>query len=73
MTPEEAIDAGHYIIEHIVSLFEGPVAAMLLGADPLADIRNTTKIVGVMRNGRFHDRDGLDGLLAKVSADAPAR
>jgi imidazolonepropionase-like amidohydrolase len=46
---------------------------VLLDADPLMDIRNSTKIVGVMRNGRFHDRKGLDGLLAKVAADAPTR
>ncbi len=46
---------------------------VLLDADPLMDIRNTTKIVGVMRDGRFHDRGELDALLAKVAADAPAR
>jgi imidazolonepropionase-like amidohydrolase len=46
---------------------------VLLDADPLTDIRNTTKIVGVMRNGRFHDRDELDSFLAKVATDAPAR
>jgi imidazolonepropionase-like amidohydrolase len=46
---------------------------VLLGADPLVDIGNTKQIVGVMRNGRFHDRGELDALLAKVAADAPAR
>ena len=46
---------------------------VLLDADPLMDIGNTKKIVGVMRNGRFHHRRELDALLAKVAADAPAR
>lgn len=46
---------------------------VLLDADPLIDIGNTKKIVGVMRNGRFHDRAELDALLAKVAADAPTR
>jgi len=46
---------------------------VLLSADPLTDIRNTTKLVGVIRNGRFHDRDGLDTLLANVATDAPNR
>ncbi len=46
---------------------------VLLGADPLVDIANTKKIVGVMRHGRFHDRGALDALLAQVAADAPVR
>ena len=46
---------------------------VLLDADPLIDIGNTKKIVGVMRNGRFYDRDELGALLAKVAADAPSR
>ena len=46
---------------------------VLLDANPLVDIANTKKIVGVMRNGRFHDRGALDALLAQVAADAPAR
>jgi len=46
---------------------------VLLDADPLVDIANTKKIVGVMRNGRLHYRGALDALLAQVAADAPAR
>ena len=46
---------------------------VLLGADPLVDIANTKKIVGVMRHGRFHDRGALDALLAQVAAHAPGR
>ena len=46
---------------------------VLLDADPLADIGNTKRIAGVMRNGRFHDRRELDAMLAKVAVDAPLR
>jgi imidazolonepropionase-like amidohydrolase len=46
---------------------------VLLDADPLIDIVNTKKIVGVMRNGRFFDRNELDAMLAKVASDASAR
>jgi len=31
VTPEEAIDAGHQSLEHVVSLFEGPVAQAVQG------------------------------------------
>jgi len=37
---------------------------VLLDADPLADIRNTTTIRAVMLNGRYLDRAALDDLLA---------
>jgi hypothetical protein len=30
---------------------------VLLAADPLTDIENTNRIVGVMRDGRFYGRD----------------
>jgi imidazolonepropionase-like amidohydrolase len=46
---------------------------VLLDADPLIDIRNTAKVAGVMRSGRFRDRSELDGLLTKVAGDAPGR
>ena len=38
---------------------------VLLDADPLADIRNTTKINAVILNGRLLDRAKLDQLLAE--------
>jgi imidazolonepropionase-like amidohydrolase len=41
---------------------------LLLDADPLADIRNTTKINAVVSNGRLLDRQELDALLAGVEA-----
>jgi imidazolonepropionase-like amidohydrolase len=36
---------------------------VLLDADPLADIGNTTRIRAVIANGRFYDRAALDKLL----------
>jgi imidazolonepropionase-like amidohydrolase len=43
---------------------------VLLDADPLADIRNTRKIRGVVLNGHFFDRVELDKMLAAVEAAA---
>lgn len=39
---------------------------MLLEANPLEDIRNTTKINAVVLNGRLLDRKALDQLLAEL-------
>jgi imidazolonepropionase-like amidohydrolase len=39
---------------------------VLLDADPLADITNTTTIRAVVANGRYFDRAALDGLLTEV-------
>ena len=39
---------------------------ILLDADPLADIKNTTKINAVLSNGRLLDRQALDRLLSDV-------
>jgi imidazolonepropionase-like amidohydrolase len=44
---------------------------VLLEADPLADIANTRRIVGVVAAGRWHDRAALDALLA-AAKPAPA-
>lgn len=43
---------------------------VLLDADPLADITNTTTIRAVVANGRYFDRAALDGLLAEFRAKA---
>jgi hypothetical protein len=43
---------------------------VLLDADPLADIWNTTKIRAVVANGRYYDRAALDRLLASAEAAA---
>jgi hypothetical protein len=47
------------------SIEVGKVADLvLLDADPLADIRNTTRIAGLFFNGQHFDRAALDALLA---------
>jgi hypothetical protein len=43
---------------------------VLLDADPLADIRNTRKIRGVMTQGRWFDRAALDNLLRQTKQAA---
>lgn len=51
----------------------GKVADLvLLDADPLADITNTTTIRAVMANGRYFERSVLDGVLADVRDDPAA-
>jgi hypothetical protein len=47
----------------------GKVADLvLLDADPLLDISNTTKIRSVIARGRYYDRRGLDAILAEAKA-----
>ena len=41
---------------------------VLLDANPLEDITNTTTIRAVVANGRYFDRAALDGLLAEARA-----
>ena len=49
----------------------GKVADLvLLHADPLIDIRNTTRIRGVLLWGRYLDRRALDSLLAGAARAA---
>lgn len=43
---------------------------VLLDADPLAEITNTTKIRAVVANGRYFDRAALDQLLAEARLKA---
>jgi imidazolonepropionase-like amidohydrolase len=45
---------------------------VLLDADPLADIHNTTRIRAVVLNGRLLDRAALDELLAEAERAAAA-
>jgi hypothetical protein len=43
---------------------------VLLGADPLADIRNTTQIQAVWLKGKYYDKPALMEMLEKVKAAA---
>ena len=43
---------------------------VLLDADPLADVGNSSKINGVILRGRFFDRAALDQMLADARAAA---
>jgi imidazolonepropionase-like amidohydrolase len=53
---------------------KGRVADLvLLDANPLTDIRNTTKIAGVMVEGEYHSREELDRVLAGLEAEAGKR
>jgi adenine deaminase len=71
MTPAEAlVSATRYPAEFfgmqdsLGTIIAGKLADLvLLDADPLVDIRNTTKISGVVANGRYLDRGALDALL----------
>ena len=42
--------------------------AVLLDADPLANIEHTKRVTGVLLRGEFHDRAALDAMLAEVDA-----
>jgi hypothetical protein len=44
---------------------------VLLDADPLANITNTTTIHAVVANGRYYDRTAIDSLLAAVQTKGP--
>lgn len=48
----------------------GRADLVLLDANPLAEIGNTTKIRAVVANGRLLERSRLDALLSKVDAGA---
>ena len=55
--------------EQLGSVEKGKLADLvLLDANPIEDVRNTTKINAVVFNGRLLDRKALDQLLAGVEA-----
>ncbi len=57
------------IADSVGTIAPGMIADMvLLDADPLDDIRNTSRIEGVFLRGTFYDRAGLDDLLVAVEA-----
>ena len=79
MSPQEALDAATIagaeylgLDEDLGSLEAGKLADLLvLGSDPLADIRNSETIEAVMLNGRLFDAATL-AQLGNHPAPAPA-
>ena len=77
-TPLEALQAATYNPPHFFhgsdslgTITPGKLADLvLLDADPLVDITNTTTIRAVVANGRYYDRTALDALLAAVQRKA---
>jgi imidazolonepropionase-like amidohydrolase len=80
LTPSDALraatlDTAQFLgLENSLGTVEtGKLADLvLLDANPLVDIRNTQKISGVFLQGRYFNRQALDGLLQKVEAQAVA-
>jgi hypothetical protein len=57
------------LADSVGTIAPGRVADLvLLDADPLADIRNTRRIAGVVLRGRLFGRPELDALLAQAKA-----
>jgi imidazolonepropionase-like amidohydrolase len=83
LTPVEALRAAtigpaRYLnaTDSLGTIERGKLADLvLLDADPLADITNTTRIRAVVANGRYLDRAALDALLAgaerRIRGEAP--
>lgn len=78
LTPWEAlraatIEAAEYLAstDSLGTVAEGKIADLvLLGANPLEDIRNTTNIRAVVRDGRLYDRADLDRMLSEIAQKA---
>lgn len=74
MTPMEALESATRksaeflgIADSVGTIRPGMMADLiLLDANPLEDIRNTTRIGGVVVSGTYYDSQGLDDLLESV-------
>lgn len=73
LTPAQALATGtRQVAAFLDEPDAGHIAAgaradlILLDADPLQDISASRSIQGVMRDGRWYDRDTLDGWLAAI-------
>jgi hypothetical protein len=81
LTPLEALQAATlnpaksiHGTDSLGTVVPGKLADLvLLDADPLADITNTTTIRAVVANGRYFDRAAIDSLLVKAQAKANAQ
>jgi imidazolonepropionase-like amidohydrolase len=81
LTPMEALQAATrnaaralHLEHQLGTVEEGKLADLvLLDADPLRDIRNTTKIRAVVVNGHLLDRAALDQMLVAGTANKWAR
>ena len=80
-TPLQALQAATYhparFMNHLdrYGVIEKDRAAdlVLLNENPLSDIRNTRKIAGVVRDGKFYSREDLDKMLQQVEKAAAAQ
>ncbi len=73
LTPLQALQSGTINVAQFFDEADrgaiGPGQAadlVLLAANPLEDIHNSTQILGVSRDGRWYDRDDLDLRLADI-------
>ena len=74
LTPLEAIEAAtvkpaeYFNMQNELGLIEKGMLAdlVLLSKNPLTDIRNTTSIVSVIRDGKLHDRAALDQIFLRL-------
>ena len=81
LTPREALQAAtlnpaRYLQRErdLGSVNSGRFADLVvLDANPLQDIHNTTKIRAVIANGLFYDRDSLDKLLSEAETGAKSQ
>lgn len=78
LTPQQALAAATIVPAEYAqaSNLYGDIAVgkvadlILLGADPLADIRNTQSIDAVIFNGALYDQEAIAGLKKRVKANA---
>jgi imidazolonepropionase-like amidohydrolase len=79
LTPLEAIQAAtlnpakfFHATDSLGTVGAGKIADLvLLDANPLVDIHNTTRIRAVVANGRYFDRVALDALIARQAPAHP--
>jgi imidazolonepropionase-like amidohydrolase len=81
MSPSDALRAAtsapaEYLsaTDSLGTIAEGKLADLvLLGGNPLENIRNTASIRAVVRDGQLYDRAELDSILARIALHARAR